>query len=306
MTTFIQTLLNTLAVGGVYALVALGYTMVYGVLKFINFAHANVIMVGGWTSFLIAKQAGWTDPETAPYFALPLVLLLTMAVCAALGVAIEFLAYRPLRHAPRINILITAIGVSIFLQNAAQLDWIFGTSPVGRLPLIPDRTVLTIQGVHLQLLDTVIVGTTITLMIALEFLVFRTPMGRAMRAVSWNTTNASLMGISPNRTIAITFVIGSSLAAAAGVLLALKYSVAAPGQVIWVTYGLKSFVAAVVGGIGNVHGAVLGGFLIAAVENFGVTYIDGTWRDAYVFAVLIAVLLIRPSGILGKTSVEKL
>jgi len=262
--------------------------------------------VGGWTSFLIAKHAGWTDPETAPFYALPAVLLLTMVVCAALGVAIEFLAYRPLRQAPRINILITAIGVSMFLQNAAQLDWIFGTSPVGRLPLIPDRNVLTVAGVHLQLLDAVIVGTTISLMIALEFLVFRTPMGRAMRAVSWNTTNASLMGISPNRTIAITFVIGSSLAAAAGVLLALKYSVAAPGQVIWVTYGLKSFVAAVVGGIGNVHGAVLGGFLIAAVENFGVTYIDGTWRDAYVFAVLIAVLLFRPSGILGKTSVEKL
>ncbi|MBL9014907.1 MAG: branched-chain amino acid ABC transporter permease [Myxococcales bacterium] len=305
MTTFLQTLVNSIGLGSLYALTALGYTLVYGVLRFINFAHSDVFTVGAWASFTLASAFGWAATGS-PWFAMPLVLLLAMAVCAALGIAIEFLAYRPLRKAPRLNVLITAIGVSLFLQNVGQLKWVFGTQPQPMPPLLEDSSLAEVAGVQIRVIDVVVVVLTVFLLMLLEFLIYRTRLGRAMRAVSFDEKVASLMGINVNRIITLTFGIGSALAAAGGLFYALKYTgLKQPADATWVLLGLKAFVAAVVGGIGNVRGAVAGALLIAFVEMFGAQYLSPHMRDLYVFVILIAVLMFKPSGLFGKAVVEK-
>ena len=305
MTTFLQTLVNSIGLGSLYALTALGYTLVYGVLRFINFAHSDVFTVGAWASFTLASAFGWAATGS-PWFAMPLVLLLAMAICAGLGIAIEFLAYRPLRKAPRLNVLITAIGVSLFLQNVGQLKWVFGTQPQPMPPLLEDSSLGEIAGVQIRVIDVVVVVLTVFLLMMLEFLIYRTRMGRAMRAVSFDEKVASLMGINVNRIITLTFGIGSALAAAGGLFYALKYTgLKQPADATWVLLGLKAFVAAVVGGIGNVRGAVAGALLIAFVEMFGAQYLSPHMRDLYVFVILIVVLLVKPSGLFGKAVVEK-
>ncbi|MBA3541898.1 MAG: branched-chain amino acid ABC transporter permease [Deltaproteobacteria bacterium] len=305
MTTFVQTLVDTIALGSLYALTALGYTLVYGVLRFINFAHSDIFTVGAWVSFSLASSLGWAATGS-PFFAMPVVLLLAMAICAALGILIELLAYRPLRRAPRLNVLITAIGVSLFLQNVGQLDWAFGTQGQPMAPLIEDRSLFTLAGVNIRLVDVVVVVLAGLLMLGLERLVYGTKVGRAMRAVSFDERVASLMGINVNRIVSITFGIGSALAAAGGLLFVLKYgNIKQPADTTWVLLGLRAFVAAVVGGIGNVRGAVAGALLIAFVEQFGAAYLSANMRDLFVFVVLIAVLLFKPSGLFGKAVVEK-
>lgn len=320
MTDFVQTLVTSLAVGSLYSLIALGYTMVYGILKFINFAHSDIVVLGAWLSYAIAK---FTAPRIGIELAVaggapPLwfggvILLVTMLICAAIGFLIERLAYRPLRRSPRLNVLITAIGVSLLLQNAGQLPYVFGASPERMPNLLPNYELLKLQldaapkpAVIIGLVDVTIFVTAAVLMLALEFVVHRTKFGIAMRAVSFNTETATLMGVNANRVISVTFMVGAALAAAAGFLHAMKYpSLQQPAAAAWVLLGLKAFVAAVVGGIGNLRGAVLGGFVIAAVEQFGGFYLSSSYRDVYVFALLIAILLVRPSGILGSTIREK-
>ncbi len=304
LTKLLQTLVNTLALGALYALIALGYTLVYGVLRFINFAHSDVFTFGAWSSFTLATWLGWS--KASPAFAMPLVLLLVMMVCAALGVTIERLAYRPLRNAPRLNVLITAIGVSLLLQNVGTLPWMFGPNPQHMPALVADRSLATIAGVHIRLVDIVVLVLALVLVGALQWLVFRTRLGRAMRAVSFDERVASLMGINVGRVVTITFAIGSALAAAGGLLFALKYeSLEITAHSTWVLLGLTAFVAAVVGGIGDVRGAAVGALLIAGVQEFGAAYLSTQLRDIYVFTILIVVLLVKPSGLFGKATIEK-
>ncbi len=305
MTKLLQTLVDAISVGSLYALIALGYTMVYGILSFINFAHSDIFMLGAWVSYMIARTAGWAS-SVPPGWSIVVVLVSVMAICGILGYCIERLAYRPLRSAPRLNVLITAIGVSLFLENTGQLRWIFGTQPQPMPSLILDRPLFRVLNVNVNLVDVIVVVVAVALMLALEWLVFRTKLGRAMRAVSFDTKTASLMGINVNAVISMTFVIGSALAAAAGLLFALKYrGIKQPADATWILLGLKAFVAAVIGGIGNISGAMLGGLMIGFVELFGAAYLSPHLRDVYVFSLLIAVLLLRPTGLLGKATVEK-
>lgn len=305
MYAFLQTLVNAIALGSLYALIALGYTLVYGVLRFINFAHSDVFAVGAWASFSLATGFGWAA-TSSPMWGMPLVLLLVMGICAALGITIEFLAYRPLRKAPRLNVLITAIGVSLFLQNLGQLPAVFGTQPQRMPALIESVQLFSLGGVPIWMVDVTVVVLAFGLMGALQWMVFRTRLGAAMRAVSFDEKVASLMGINANRVVTITFGIGSALAAAGGLLFALKYeSLKQTADATWVLLGLKAFVAAVVGGIGNVRGAVAGALLIGFVEQFGATYFSPHMRDVYVFLILIVVLLVKPSGIFGTAVREK-
>jgi branched-chain amino acid transport system permease protein len=307
--------MDGLAVGSLYALIALGYTMVYGILKFINFAHSDVFVIGAWSSLVGATWAAgklWPAGEMPPWWGGAVILIGAMVLCGAIGFVIERLAYKPLRKAPRLNVLITAIGVSLFLQNSGQLEMLFGTRPA-RMPALvqQDYPIATLKlgsgdGVKVWLVDVIGAGTAVLLMLLLDRLVFHTKVGRAMRAVSFNHNTASLMGINVNRTISITFVIGASLAAAAGFLYGQKYpGLNQPAAPVWVLLGLKAFVAAVVGGIGNIRGAMLGGLVIGLLEFFGKQYISTQMADMYVFSLLILVLLFKPSGILGKASIEK-
>ena len=404
---FVQTLIATISVGSLYALLALGYTMVYGVLKFINFAHSDIFVLGAWTSFTVATvvlTALGVSAEQAPLWVGPVTLLSAILVCGGVGFCIERFAYRPLRRAPRLNVLITAIGVSLLLQNAGQIPGAvlardpqgtpvatlpFGASPRSMPLLLPDGVLnesLVAQGtaqggsrrgtivldqaievdrdvpyrvavvrevdgkakreslnliadegrheagtefgtqprrspdelhgvryklwraptVPIRLVDVLVTCSALILMVGLHLLVFHTKTGTAMRAISHSIDTAALMGININRVISLTFLLGTTLAACAAFLYPMKY----PGlnqtaHGIWVLLGLKAFAAAVVGGIGNIRGAVLGGFLIAAIEFFGAKYIEPALQDIYVFGVLILVLLVRPSGLLGKPTREK-
>jgi branched-chain amino acid transport system permease protein len=309
----LQTTINFLAVGGLYALIALGYTLVYGILRFINFAHSDIVSWGGWIAFTVASAAGWLGTHS-PAFAMPVVLLVTMAVCALMGVTIERLAYRPLRKAPRLNVLITAIGVSLFLQNVGLLRKVFGNRPTTISGLLENKVLATVGGVQLRLFDMLTIGLTVLLVVFLERFVYGTKMGRAMRAVSFDERVAALMGVNVNKVVAVTFALGSALAAAGGILFALRNDLRMTADSSWVLLGLKAFVAAVVGGIGNVRGAAAGAMLIAFVEVFIHRYVialfpDTPWvgqlQDIYVFGILILVLLFKPSGLLGKTTVEK-
>ncbi len=312
---FSQQLINGLSLGSIYALIAVGYTMVYGVLQLINFAHGDVFMVGAVVCLLAARFFGFVTPEgtAESWVAFAACTAVAILACGVLGFAIERLAYRPLRRAPRLNVLITAIGVSLFLQNVGQLRYVFGASPENMPRLLPQTNLFTFTFgevdkvlVKVSLVDGIIFATAAVLMLMLQFLVYRTKLGRAMRAISFDPDAAALMGVPVDRVISFTFVLGSALAAAAGFLYVLKYpSLKHPGEPVWVMLGLKAFVAAVIGGIGNVRGAVLGGFVIAFVEQFGSYYVSAAYRDVYVFAVLILILLVKPTGILGSPIQDK-
>ena len=295
MSEFLQQLLNGISMGAIYALIALGYTMVYGVLRFINFAHSDVFMVGSFAAFYVAPRLG--SGSVAGGMA---ILLCAMAASALLGVTIEKLAYKPLRGRSTLTVLITAIGVSLLLQNVGQK--VFGAEPKAFPAIFPART-FHVGTVVVNSTQLVTIATTILLLAALHVVVHHTRVGIAMRAVSFNATAASLVGIDIDRIISFTFALGSALAGAGGVLYALNYPSIDP--LMGTLPGLKAFVAAVLGGIGNLAGAALGGLVIGLVETFVSGTRLSTYRDAIAFGILIAILLFRPAGLLGRARVEK-
>ncbi len=295
MAEFLQQLLNGLSLGAIYALIALGYTMVYGVLRFINFAHSDVFMVGAFIGYF----AGRIVPEGTLWGGL-VVLLAAMAGCAVLGMLIERLAYRPLRGAPTLNVLITAIGVSLLLEYSGQV--FFGAAPRTFPAILPSAN-FTLGGLVLSSNQLVVIIVAVLLMIGLELIVHRTKIGMAMRAVSLNPRAAQLVGVNNDIVISFTFGLGSALAAAGGVLYALNYPSIDP--LMGVMPGLKAFVAAILGGIGNIPGAALGGLLLGVVETFVNGSQWSTYKDAIAFAILIVILLFRPAGLLGRATVEK-
>jgi branched-chain amino acid transport system permease protein len=304
VTELVQQIINGLSLGSIYALIALGYTMVYGILRLINFAHGEVFMVGAYAGYFAASAFGIERYEATgaafPLAFAALVLLFAMGASALLGSAIEFLAYRPVRRAPRLTPLITAIGVSLFLANLGLL--VFGPNP-RRYPPIIQEVRYEVFGVILTNIKLTIFGVAIALMVGLELLVQRTWTGRAMRAVSINLDAAKLMGIDTNRTIRHCFAIGSALAAAAGILFGLDQIMINP--LMGVLTGLKAFVAAVLGGIGNIPGAMLGGLLIGLAEQLTAGYVSPDYRDAITFVILILILLFKPEGLLGVVRQEK-
>ena len=297
MTTFLQQLVNGISLGSIYALIALGYTMVYGVLRLINFAHGDVYMLGAYVGYYLSRKLKGDEPSLVNAL---VVMLGAMIACAIIGIIIERFAYRPVRRAARLTLLITAIGVSLFIENAAQL--VFGPDPKF-FPSLAPRADFIVGGVRLTSEQLTVISVSFILMILLRFFILKTRTGKAMRAVSFNLDAAKLMGISTDSIIAITFALGSALAAAAGVLIGMQIPKIDP--LMGINYGLKAFVAAVLGGIGNVPGAVLGGLLIGASEVMVVGYLSSTFRDAIAFGILILVLLLRPQGILGRTQKEK-
>ncbi len=290
MTYILQQALNALQLGSLYALIALGYTMVYGILTMINFAHGDLFMVGAFFCFI-----------SATYFKLPFLpaLLLSMAGVAFLGVVIEKWAYKPLRQAPRVSAIITALGVGIFLEN-----FTLALSPYPKHipPLIADR-MWTFGDVSISSLQLLIILLSILLMILLDFVVQKTMVGMAMRAISWDKFTVPLMGVPLNRVISITFAIGTSLGGAAGVMYGLAYPVIDPYMGIMV--GWKAFISAVVGGIGNIRGAMVGGFILGGVEILVAAFLPSTYRDFVSFALLLVLLIFRPYGILGKPHPQK-
>jgi branched-chain amino acid transport system permease protein len=292
---FFHQLLNGVTLGAIYALIALGYTMIYGVLRFINFAHSDVFMVGAFAGYFLAKLV----PEHTLWGGL-FVLGGAMLVCAILGILIERLAYRPLRGGPTLNVLITAIGVSLLLESSGQLG--FGAAP-RTFPAIFPTVNLHAGPVVVSSDQLIVIAVAVALLVGLQFVIFRTRIGTAMRAVSLNAKAAALVGINENTVIAFTFGLGSALAGAGGVLYALNYPSIDP--LMGVMPGLKAFVAAVLGGIGNVPGAALGGLLLGIIETFVGGSAWSTYKDAIAFAILIVILLFRPAGLLGRATVEK-
>lgn len=312
MQEFLQQFINGLSKGSIYALIAVGYTMVYGVLQLINFAHGDVFMVGAMLTLVCAKQFGFFDPQTMQttesWWAFILCAACAIVACGVLGFLIERLAYRPLRNKPRINSLITAIGISLLLEFGGQHKQVFGPTPQSfpaemltgiKAPLF------SMGGVVLSRVDALILVVTFALMAILSWIVLRTRTGLALRAVSFRFDTAALMGINISRIISFTFVLGSMLAAAAGVLYAVKYPKVEP--LMGLLPGVKAFVAAVFGGIGNIGGAVLGGLILGLVEVMVDGYLPNgsMYRDAVAFVILIVILLVKPSGLLGKNVVEK-
>ena len=291
--TLISNLINGISLGSVYAIIALGYTMVYGIAKMLNFAHGDVIMVGAYISYLST-----TALNVPPLLS----VLIAMVVCTVLGVVIEGLAYRPLRKASSLAVLITAIGVSYFLQNAALLIW--GSAPKSFSSIVPFDSISLFGGDLIITSEAIVtVITCIVIMILLNLFTKKGKMGKAMRAVSEDKDAAQLMGINTNFTISMTFAIGSALAAVAGVLLCSAYPTLTPttGSMP----GIKAFTAAVFGGIGSIPGAMLGGILLGVIEIFATSYISSQLSDAILFAILIIVLLEKPTGLLGKAVKEK-
>ena len=290
---FLTYLINGLSLGSVYAIIALGYTMVYGIAKMLNFAHGDVIMIGAYLVFMTMTGSG-----------MPVVVSIVISIicCTALGMLIEKVAYKPLRKATNLAVLITAIGVSYFLQNMALL--IFGSNPISFTSVITWQGI-TLAGGQLKITGVTIITiiTCLIIMVALMWFVKNTKPGQAMRAVSEDRDAATLMGINVNGTISLTFAIGSGLAAIAGALLCSSYPVLTPytGSMP----GIKAFTAAVFGGIGSIPGALIGGLLLGIIENLAKAYISSQLADAIVFAVLIIVLLVKPTGILGKVIQEK-
>ena len=290
---FLQYLINGISIGAVYAIIALGYTMVYGIAKMLNFAHGDVIMVGAYMSYSVTS-----------YLGLPTVagILVAIVVCTLLGMLIEGLAYKPLRGVPSLAVLITAIGVSYFLQNAAQLIW--GSAPKNFKSIVTMDPVVLFDG-QLTITGEVIytIAASILIMVALTLFINRSRMGKAMRAVSEDRAAAQLMGINVNQTISTTFAIGSALAAIAGVLLCSTVPTLMPttGSMP----GIRAFTAAVFGGIGSIPGAMLGGILLGIIETFSKAYLSTQFSDAIVFLVLIVILLVKPAGLLGKQIQEK-
>ncbi|OGC94245.1 MAG: ABC transporter permease [candidate division Zixibacteria bacterium RBG_16_48_11] len=299
MQEFIQQLTNGITWGSIYALIALGYTMVYGVLRLINFAHGDVYMVGAFVGYYASS---WFGVNHQPSLGgAVLVVLAAMLACSVLGLIIERFAYKPLRKKPRLAALITAIGVSLLLENGGQL--VFGADPKF-FPQIILAKEIRIGGVIITSQQLIVVAATVLMLIGLQYFVQRTKTGKAMRAVSFNREAASLMGIPVDRIISITFVLGSALAGAAGVLVSLTNPKIDP--IMGLLPGLKAFVAAVLGGIGNIPGAMLGGYVMGIAEVMVVGYISSTFRDAIAFGILIMILVFKPTGLLGSPAGEKI
>jgi len=300
MTEFLQQLINGLAFGSILALIALGYTMVYGILRFINFAHGDVFMLGAFAGFYLTPRIAALMPTPSIGSGLA-VMGMAMVICAVIGIVIERLVYRPLRRSPKLTVLITAIGVSLFLEYTGQL--VFGAAPKSFPALIPVYPIAHLGGLSITSNQVIVLVVTALLLVALRFIVLKTRMGTAMRALSFNPEAAALMGINTDIVISFTFGLGSALAAAAGILFAINYPAIDP--LMGILPGLKAFVAAVLGGVGNLPGAALGGLIIGVTETLVAGYISSTYRDAIAFGILILILLIKPSGLLGKKEVEK-
>ena len=286
----LQQMLNALQLGSIYALIALGYTMVYGILTMINFAHGDLFMVGAFFCFIAAT-----------FFKLPFVptLLFSMIGVGLLGVVIERVAYRPLRQAPRVSAIITALGMGIFLENLTLVIYPY---PQHVPALIPNVT-WNVGGVTISSLQVIIIGLALLLLVVLDFLVRRTVLGMAMRAISWDKTVVPLMGVPLNRVVSLTFLIGTSLGAAAGTMYSQAFPVIDP--YMGVLIGWKAFIAAVVGGIGNIRGAMIGGFILGAVEIMVAAFLPSTYRDFVAFTLLLVLLIFRPYGILGQPRPQK-
>lgn len=301
MEIFIQQLTNGLAVGGIYALIALGYTMVYGVLKLINFAHGDLFALGAYFGFTLLVSFGMAGTlGTAP--AIIVIAVMVMGFSALVGYLLERVAYRPLRNSDRLSAVVSALGASIFFQNAIMLIWgaQYRAYPAG---LIPNVTI-SIAGQHVPLIRIFVLVSSIIVMLVLYVFINRTRMGLAIRASAIDQGAAKLMGIDVRRVISIVFIIGPALGGLAGVMVGIYY-----GQInfnMGQMYGLKAFTAAIIGGIGNIPGAMLGGLLLGLVEAFGAAYVSLAWRDAITFAVLILILVVRPTGILRERVAEKL
>ncbi len=299
MEDFLQHLINGVNLGAIYALVALGYTMVYGILQLINFAHSDVYMVGAFAAYYGAQ---YLRLENHPGVGSLLALLAIAAVaCGTLGFCIERLAYRPLRNSPKLNLLITAIGVSLFLEFSGQQ--VFGADPKVFPEVIKDDVLWQWRQVQIRFADVAIFVVTVAVMLGLRFFVKSTRTGKAMRAVSMKPDVASLMGISVDRIISFTFVLGSAIAGLGSVLVGTKYPRIDP--LMGMLIGIKAFVAAVVGGIGSLAGAVIGGLLMGLSEEMVSGYFSSTYRDAFAFGILILVLIWRPTGLLGRRHTEK-
>ena len=287
----LQQLINGLSLGSIYALIALGYTMVYGIVLLINFAHGDILMVGAYTAFFVLSAIG------AGPVGMLLAFAVSMVICASFGITIERFAYRPLRASPRLNSLITAIAVSLILENGARVLPFIGPNP----RQFPRPAVVNIQiigGLSISNIQIIVIILSALLMLALNYIINYTKRGKAMRAVSFDLQAASLMGISANKIISFTFALGSVLAAAGGVLYASAYPQVNP--LMGMMPGLKAFVAAVLGGIGSIPGAMLGGFILGIAETFTKGFISSQFSDAISFSILIIVLLLKPTGILGR------
>lgn len=296
MQIFLEQTINGIQVGSIYALIALGYTMVYGIVKLINFAHGDIMMVGAYTTFLATTE--YNMP-------LPVAIILSMIFCALLGIIIDRLAYKPLRNSPRISALITAIGVSFLLESIFLL-WQKSDPKVisqDKIPFYLSNQTISLGPLKVSYLTLVTIFTTIVCMIILDFFIKKTKLGKATRAVSEDHGAARLMGINVNFTIGLTFAIGSALGALGGVLYSLTYPNINP--YMGMLPGLKAFIAAVFGGIGSIPGAMLGGYIMGLIETYSKAYISSTWSNAIVFGVLILILVFKPSGLLGKNTKEK-
>ncbi len=299
MDTFLQHLLNGTALGSIYALIALGYTLVYGILRLINFAHGDIFMVGAFAGLFAATALGTAQHPSVVQFLL--VLAAAMAAAGALGFVIERFAYRPLRGRPRINLLMTAVGVSLLLENLGQVVW--GSDPRFFPTIMPQRVMFSIDTVEVNNQQVVVLAVSLGLMLILEWIVQKTKLGMAMRAVAHSHETASLVGIPTDQIIALTFVIGSALAAAAGILVGISYPRVDP--LMGIMPGIKAFVAAVLGGVGSIRGAVVGSLIMGISEALVVGYFSSTYRDALAFGILIVILVFKPAGLFGKYEPEK-
>ncbi|MDR3355686.1 MAG: branched-chain amino acid ABC transporter permease [Spirochaetaceae bacterium] len=285
---FVQQLINGLSLGSIYALIALGYTMVYGIVLLINFAHGDILMAGAYAGYFVLTRFGVSPPSII------LAFMFSMIVCATLGMAIERLAYRPLRSAPRLNSLITAIAVSLILENGARVVPFIGPNP-RQFPR-PGTHNIDLGRISISNIQIIVIMVSAALMICLNYIVMHTKQGKAMRAVSFDMQASSLMGIPVDRTISFTFALGSVLAAAGGILFAFAYPQISP--TMGVMPGLKAFVAAVLGGIGSIPGAVLGGIVLGIAETLTKGFVSSQYADAVSFSILIVILLVKPSGIM--------
>ncbi|NCC24637.1 MAG: branched-chain amino acid ABC transporter permease [Deltaproteobacteria bacterium] len=300
MEQFFQQLTNGLAVGGIYALIALGYTMVYGVMKLINFAHGDLFTIGAYLGLTVLLSLGLTD-HLGPLAGVLVLALMVMGLVAVVGVVLDRVAYKPLRSSPRLSAVVSALGASIFLQNTIMLIYgaRFRVYPHDILP----KMAVNVLGLDIPLMRIILFGTSLVLMLALYFFIQKTRLGTAIRAAAIDQGAAKLMGINVDRVIMLVFIIGPALGGAAGLMVGLYY-----GQVNftmgWV-YGLKAFTAAILGGIGNIPGAMVGGLLLGVIEALGAAYISVAWKDAIAFCVLILILIVRPTGLLGERVAEK-
>lgn len=288
-----QQVINGLQLGFVYALIALGYTMVYGIIRLINFAHGDIFMVGAYVGFFSYSVLGWGFIPG---------IIFAMVVCVVLAVVIERLAYKPLRNAPRIAALITAIGVSMFLEYFSSLKFVFGPNP-RQFPRPFEVVNWQLGGITVNSIQLIILVVTLAMLALLQFVVYRTKMGMAMRGVSYDFDTAKLMGINVDVVVSFTFALGSALAGAGGILFAIAYPQVQP--FMGIMPGLKAFVAAVLGGIGIIPGALLGALIMGQAEVLTAAFISTTWKDAVAFAILIVVLMVKPTGLLGKRGTDK-